>query len=86
MKLFTWNTQGNFMSPAKRQVIVNDLFTVQNCDVGFIQESGTDPASSYPALPCSRTVGRRAPSALNERCTNYVILKRASFQSLPPSS
>ena len=36
------------MSPAKRQVIVNDLFTVQNCDVGFIQEGGTDHGIPLP--------------------------------------
>lgn len=76
MKLFTWNTQGNFMSPAKRQVIVNDLFTVQNCDVGFIQEGGTDHGVPLPGY--SVFSGPQA-GALNQRCTNYVVLKQASF-------
>ena len=78
MRFFTWNTQGDFMSLPKRQVVEN-LFNAQNCDVGFIQEGGTDHGNAHLA-GCAVFSGPQA-GALNERCTNYVLVKRASFSA-----
>jgi hypothetical protein len=71
MKLFTWNTEGDFTEETKKAV-VRHFFEKKECQVGFIQEGGTKATSgSIPGCKVYEGIG---VGSKNERCTNYVIV------------
>ena len=83
MRFFTWNTQGDFQKRDKFKRI-EDLFNVSGCQIGFIQEGGTDHGNGQIgdySIFAGPQVG-----AKNERCTNYVLVKRSAFPGQVPQS
>lgn len=80
MKIFTWNTQGDFTDPLKKNVI-SALFK-EGCDIGMIQEGG-DAATSQ-AIPGCLAISGVGVGAKLERCTNYVILSDKLVKDAKP--
>ena len=69
MKVFTWNTQGNFQKGAKWEDVVNLMV---QCDVGLIQEGGSGSENlGYLFAAYGAT-----PGAKNTRCRNWVLSRQ----------
>lgn len=73
MKVFTWNTQGNFQQGTKWEDVLNLMV---QCDVGLIQEGGGDASGGEVNLGHLFAVKGAAPGALNTRCCNWTISKQ----------
>jgi hypothetical protein len=78
MILVTWNTQGDFTASSKEQVIAGlgdatDVFCLQEGGVGKEWTKGFFDTFT------GRSVGSK-----NERCTNYLLIKKTLIGDLKP--
>ncbi len=71
MRIATWNTQGSFLESGKK-LIVSELH--DGTDVVLLQEGGVDKIWGDGEY---HTVQGQSIGALNERCTNYVLVNKA---------
>jgi hypothetical protein len=78
VRVFTWNTQGDFTSKDKFEVIKKLFSSPYDCVAGFIQEGGVGKDGT--PIPGLRVYTGVPVGSKNERCTNYVLLREDLLQ------